>query len=256
MKYGLVLSLLIAMPCMGQTKATGDAKTAGPCSPAVTGSNNKFQITCKIDEKQGQKMLDILNKILSNQLDPNAVMKKIDEMEASVKELHEQQEFSGLLSPADDPTPDNACRNIRKSADAMLILLGNSASLNPWFPHSVITAKGEDILTLNKKDNEIAVSVKIFGRDGRIVAEIRDNEFSINPNNYFRKERPDKSTLIVYDQEDRKVLDVRFLNPSTVRFLGVLNYPRSMGPLVISQTEGFFANEVCMAYNAVDFNIK
>lgn len=80
MKCGLILSLLITIPCMGQTKVTGEAKTAGPCSPAVTGSNNRFQITCKIDEKQGQKMLDILNKILTNQLDPNKVMEKLDEI--------------------------------------------------------------------------------------------------------------------------------------------------------------------------------
>jgi hypothetical protein len=90
MKYGLVLSLLIAIPCMGQTKATGEAKTAGPCSPAVTGSNNKFQITCKIDEKQGQKMVDILNRILSNQLDPDTVMAKLEEINNGVKDLQKE----------------------------------------------------------------------------------------------------------------------------------------------------------------------
>jgi len=80
MKYGLILSLLISLPCLGQTKATGEAKTAGLCSPAVTGSKNTFQITCKIVNEQGQKMLGILNKILANQLDPKMVMEKLDEI--------------------------------------------------------------------------------------------------------------------------------------------------------------------------------
>lgn len=153
-----------------------------------------------------------------------------------------ESELHGLLLPANDPTPNNPCHEIPDGA--MLILLGNSASFATRFPHTIIRVKGEDILTLTKKDNELAVSVKIFSRDGRIVAEIRDNEFSINPNNYFRRERPDRHTLIVYDQEDRKVLDVRFINPRTVRFLGIFNHP--IRPIVISQTEGFLANTICL----------
>ena len=80
MRYGLILSLLVAMPCWSQTNSTGKAETAGACSPAVTGSNNAFTIHCAINKEQGQKMLVILNKILSNQMDPDAVMAKLDEI--------------------------------------------------------------------------------------------------------------------------------------------------------------------------------
>jgi hypothetical protein len=82
MRYGLVLLvLIITMPCLAQTTQTGEAKTSGPCSPAVSGSNNQFSINCQgIGKEQGQKMLDILNKILANQLDPEAVMAKLDEI--------------------------------------------------------------------------------------------------------------------------------------------------------------------------------
>src|SRR6266513_3183142 len=80
-----VLCLLLAMtalPCRSQKPiATGDATTTGPCSPAVTGSNNQFSINCQgIGKEQGAKMLGILNKILANQLDPEAVMAKLDEI--------------------------------------------------------------------------------------------------------------------------------------------------------------------------------
>jgi hypothetical protein len=78
-RYGLALSLLIATSCWSQT-ATGKAQTIGFCSPAVTGSKNTFRINCGISQKQGRKMLDILNKILANQLDPDAVMAKLDEI--------------------------------------------------------------------------------------------------------------------------------------------------------------------------------
>ena len=56
---------------MGQTKVTGEAKTSGPCSPAVSGSEHTFIINCGINEKQGQAMVEILNKILTGQTDPN-----------------------------------------------------------------------------------------------------------------------------------------------------------------------------------------
>src|ERR1700682_3389439 len=80
MRYALLLALFVAVPCWSQTTTTGKAETKGSCSPAVTGSDNTFTIHCGIDKAQGQKMLNILNKILANQLDPDAVMAKLDEI--------------------------------------------------------------------------------------------------------------------------------------------------------------------------------
>jgi hypothetical protein len=81
MRYGLILLLLFAIPVYSQTVTTRRAETKGPCSPAVTGSGNQFTINCPgISKEQGHKMLEILNKILANQLDPKAVMDKLDEI--------------------------------------------------------------------------------------------------------------------------------------------------------------------------------
>lgn len=38
---GLALLLLISTPIAGQLKSTGSAKTYGPCSPAISGNNNR-----------------------------------------------------------------------------------------------------------------------------------------------------------------------------------------------------------------------
>ena len=58
----------------------GLATTKGACSPASSGSNNVFNITCDIGREQGDQMIAILNKILANQLDPDAVTRKLDEI--------------------------------------------------------------------------------------------------------------------------------------------------------------------------------
>ena len=87
MKYGLAFFLLVALPCFAQTTTSGTAETSGPCSPAVSGSKNTFTIKCGIDEKQGREMLKILNEILRNQIDPNAVMTKLDEIQKGIRQL-------------------------------------------------------------------------------------------------------------------------------------------------------------------------
>ena len=98
MRYGLILSLLVALPCWGQTTTTGKAESTGPCSPAVTGNENMFTINCGIGRAQGQKLLNILNKILANQLDPNVVMTKLDEIHNDIRHIRSHQGWPELTA--------------------------------------------------------------------------------------------------------------------------------------------------------------
>ena len=89
---------LFAIPSFSQIN-TGAAETKGACSPANTGNNNTFNITCGIGKQQGDALLKIMNRILDNQLDPDAVMKKLDEIGKDVKTirrgLYEGYDFNG-----------------------------------------------------------------------------------------------------------------------------------------------------------------
>lgn len=70
----------IALPCFGQN-TTGKAETTGACSPAISGNSNQVRIDCKgVSKEQAAKMISILNKILANQIDPDKVMAKLDEI--------------------------------------------------------------------------------------------------------------------------------------------------------------------------------
>jgi hypothetical protein len=162
-----------------------------------------------------------------------------------------ETEYTGLLLPGTAATPANPCEPI--PADAMTILLGRSASYTSQFPHTVLRIRGQDVLTMDRQGGRIAISARVFSRDGRIVADIAQNEFHINPNNYFRKERPRPQTLRVFDQENRKVLDVDFLNPRAIRFSGIFDHPR--GAVVISDTAGLFRNSLCFGNNQTDVNV-
>lgn len=160
---------------------------------------------------------------------------------AIIRYYPSETEFSGLLSPGREPTPQNPCGDIPN--DAMLILLGKSASYGTSFPQTIIKIGQDRMLTIDKINNRIAVNAKLFSRDGRIVAEIKNSKFFINPNNYFRKERSDAHSLIVFVQEGIEILNIRYINERTIKFLGVIRHPRTT--VVISDIHGFFANTVC-----------
>lgn|GEM_PF-4495929 len=261
MRFSLVLLILISVPCWSQTTNTGRAETKGPCSPANTGNNNRFTINCGsgIGKEQGDALLKILNKILNEKLDPTEVMNRLDEIQNDVKKIIQQQEVTGLLSPADEPIPPNPCSELPPMpfggrpgglpSGATIVLLGNSASFGTSFPQTVIKIGDDSVLTMDKIDGRIAISAKLFSRDGRIVAEIEKNQFFINPNNYFRKEHPDEHSLVIFDQEGVEVLNVRFVNPTTIRFVGVIRHPK--GTLEISSTHGLFANSICTGESRV-----
>lgn len=72
---------------------SGSAATTGPCSPAVSGSNNKTNFTCVgLDPKLTSQLLELMNRVATNQLDAQAVMSKLDGCLAQLKSVREQQE--------------------------------------------------------------------------------------------------------------------------------------------------------------------
>lgn len=100
-------------------------------------------------------------------------------------------------------------------------------------PHTVLRVAGEDLLSLKPENGGMSISAKIYSADRKLVSQIIDNQFHINPSNYFRKERPDLHSLSVFNQQGERVLYVRYLNPSTIKILGVFNTAR--GPIHIDE---------------------
>jgi hypothetical protein len=159
-------------------------------------------------------------------------------------ETVDSKELSGVLLPANDPTPDHPCIAQFASSpsslplDAVGIFYGSSASwLNKNSRHVVVQIGSEDILAINRTPAGVSVSARVFSADSRIVAEITNDEFFVNPNNYFRISRPDRHSLMVFDQTGTQVLSVRFLNPRVVTVLGVFRHPSITSPVVIAERD-------------------
>jgi len=93
--------------------------------------------------------------------------------------------------------------------------MGGSVAWSTHFPLTIVNIAGKDLLSVQRDPKGgLSVSAKIFDAEGKIIADIEDDEFTINQNNYFKRKRPDASTLIVYDQYDQPVLNIRYLNPA------------------------------------------
>ena len=65
------------------------------------------------------------------------------------------------------------------------------------------------------------VYARAWSADGRLIAEIRGNDFSVNPNNSFRLERSGDSKLSVYDQQGNLALKVVVLNENAIHIGGI-----------------------------------
>lgn len=84
MKILAFVFALVSSLAMAQTTTS----TSGPCSPIAPNNSGSITIECPgMSEEQARKMVAILNKIVANQLDPAAVMAKLDEIGKDVKTL-------------------------------------------------------------------------------------------------------------------------------------------------------------------------
>ncbi|MBU6481161.1 MAG: hypothetical protein KGS09_11525, partial [Nitrospirae bacterium] len=92
--------------------------------------------------------------------------------------------------------------------------------------------------TMDKhQDGSLAMSVELRSNDGKIIVRVERGEFTINPNNYFKKYRKDRSSLEVIDQNGKSILNLRFFNPRAmwinaslpgVEFNGSLTSPTAL----------------------------
>lgn len=161
--------------------------------------------------------------------------KGLDDLIAAIRRNYAETELHGLLIPATDPSPPTPSCLDKMPPDAVAFYLGNNVIFPNEFPFIVLRVGDEDLLIVHKTPEGLALSATVRSPDNKVVAIIIDNEFYKNPLNYFRREaRRDRHTLKVYDQENREVLNVRYLNPSAIKVTGIFR-TRRFPPVLVSE---------------------
>ncbi|HXH86771.1 MAG TPA: hypothetical protein VNI35_08075, partial [Nitrospira sp.] len=142
------------------------------------------------------------------------------------QKVFSETEPFGPLYPASEAIPQTPCPNIPK--EALIFVSGSSASYTTTSNHTFLRVAGENLLSFSRKDDGISVSGRLYSSDRKIVAQIIENEFRLNLSNYFRQERPDQHTLAVFDQENQRVLYIRYINASAIKILGTFHTARGI----------------------------
>lgn len=76
----LILAVFNGLPVRSQTTTNGKAQATGTCSVAHSGNNDTFYITnCGIGAEQGEKIVELLNKVLAGQ-DTASIDAKLDRL--------------------------------------------------------------------------------------------------------------------------------------------------------------------------------
>jgi len=180
----------------------------------------------------------------------------VRDIKKAVQEANNQT--SGIITPDNKSTPNTPiCQNI--PSNAITLFFGNSVAYTSTFPHTVIEVGGQPLLVINKQNKNIIISAKFFSEDGKIVAELKENKFFINPNNYFRIEKPNDHILIVYDQQGNQSLNINFLNSSVIKLLGRFYLP-NRPPIIINEDwqiyGGLQMSGNCFGENRVDIGLQ
>jgi hypothetical protein len=138
----------------------------------------------------------------------------------------------GILTPDNKPTPTPAVGKI--PANGIALYFGNSVTYTTHFPQAAIRLDNIPLIIIDKNKDRITISGNFYSKDRKIVAELKNNKFIVNPQNYFKVERPNFHQLIVYDQYNNKILDVEIINQSVIKILGTYYLPNPhLPPIVI-----------------------
>jgi hypothetical protein len=83
-----------------------------------------------------------------------------------------------------------------------------------------------DYVELDSLGKGIGISARITAPDGKVIVLMENNQFVANSNNTLsRTISPDGSTLKVLDEYGNLALSVEFLNPHSIKILGLFSTP-------------------------------
>lgn len=138
---------------------------------------------------------------------------------------HKKRELGknvGILYPGNTPRPQTHCPLNQHN---FAIFAGGTVVSNSTVPTILLTIAGQEVIA---GENTVSGAfqlrtVRLLDDQYESLAEVRDNRLWIHPN--ARRERPDFSTLVVYDRRGNEALRLQFLNPNTIEISGIFRFP-------------------------------
>jgi hypothetical protein len=150
------------------------------------------------------------------------------------------------LIPSNKPTPRGPCDLVStKQPDGTVAIFAGSNEF--WSDVSgqidILTLDGTPVVTTRKSERGLLFSIEMFNLEKKLVAKISDNKSILIPKNYaYNKRSKDRSTITLFDDFDKEVLYVEYLNNRTVLITGVFTGPNGT-------TVAINDNEILLGFN-------
>jgi hypothetical protein len=134
----------------------------------------------------------------------------------------------GWLQAANEPTPANGCGSPK---NGVLVVLGDNGAmfdrpLGIANKRTALALGNCPLVSLQEGENGALIDATIYNWNGKLIAQIVNNKFSIAASDGLTIERSgDLSTLIVHDAQGQELLYVRHLNQTAFRIRGVFSCP-------------------------------
>lgn len=155
-------------------------------------------------------------------------------IDSGLKLAHEKADLAtslipkstGVLVPGRGDTPDvndETLKKIAESNEGVVLLWGSNVSWATRFPLVLLQQGGERMLYLDGDESGVYLTASFFDREGKRVCKIDRNKFTADnprlrivatPNDH----RPSK--LTVFDDEERRVFEVHFVNERVIQVHG------------------------------------
>lgn len=129
----------------------------------------------------------------------------------------------GRLYPGSDPhygpcIPMKGAVTVHLGDDALQVSKSN-------LPITLIRIHGKDAIVLDRDDDgALVLIVDVRDKNDNLIVRLDRHEFRVNPNNYFKVERPrhSRSELIVTGQDGSRVIDALYANENVFSLTGRL----------------------------------
>ena len=175
------------------------------------------------------------------------------------------------LTPDNMPDPYNNCGN---KPNTFYVLMGDTTFSVKDFPHTIVAIGDErDAYNLPTKplpllqvgklpDGSLSIKIlRIFDHRNNVITSVHDDR-PWGENSNFRVERPNSHSLLAFGQNDSLVLNLYFLNRSTLEVVSeVFRGPRG-GTVRITKhlveargTGKFFTHNVCFTGSGIDIYV-
>jgi hypothetical protein len=139
--------------------------------------------------------------------------------------------YFGALTPDDVPVsplpPDVPVGSLQ-------LWLGYSTRVIVDSPTPILGLADKPFLSVKIQNGSLSISATILDKENQPICRIIDNEFQCYYERAFNPEQPDPHSLVVRNESGDQVLNLRFLNPTSVRIIGRFQIPGFSNPVLIT----------------------